>query len=379
MTNAAIILAAGRGVRAGGGLPKQWRELAGRTSVDHSVQVFAEHVDIDQIVLVLHADDTILATNYADRADIILTTGGDSRTRSVQNGLLALTEMSPKNVLIHDVARPCVPARLISDVISALDHHQAAAPAVPVSDALWRGDKGLVTDLQSRENLFAAQTPQGFDYETICAVHQAGDASAADDVAVARSAGIAVAIVAGDADNLKITTPGDFARAERILRGSMDIRCGNGFDVHAFEPGNHVVLCGVKVTHDKALKGHSDADVAMHALTDAIYGALAEGDIGQWFPPSDPAWKGAASDIFLGHAVELATKMGFEISHLDCTILCEMPKIGPHAQAMRNSISAITGLAVERVSIKATTTEQLGFTGRGEGIAASATATLVKP
>jgi 2-C-methyl-D-erythritol 4-phosphate cytidylyltransferase/2-C-methyl-D-erythritol 2,4-cyclodiphosphate synthase len=227
--------------------------------------------------------------------------------------------------------------------------------------------------------LYRAQTPQGFRYADILAAHRAFDGQAADDVEVARAAGLDVAIVPGSEGNLKITTPEDFARAAKQLRIKMDIRLGNGYDVHAFEDGDHVILCGVKIPHSQSLKGHSDADVGMHAVTDALYGALAEGDIGRHFPPSDPQWKGAASEIFLKHACDLARTKGYEISNVDCTLICERPKIGPHASEMMQEMARIMGLEMDRVSIKATTSERLGFTGREEGIAAFATATLVKP
>jgi len=226
--------------------------------------------------------------------------------------------------------------------------------------------------------LFRAQTPQGFALPAILAAHRAHKGGAADDVEVARAAGLDVTITEGDERNLKITTPVDFARAAAILEQNMDIRLGNGFDVHAFEDGDHVILCGVQIPHTKALKGHSDADVGMHAVTDAIYGALADGDIGQHFPPSDPQWKGAASEIFLRHAVDLARVRGFQISNIDCTLICEYPKVGPHATKMKLTMAQLMDLDANRVSIKATTSEQLGFTGREEGIAALATATLVK-
>ncbi len=371
----AVIVAAGRGVRAGGSIAKQWRDLTGRNAVAWSLQAFQDHADIDAIVLVLHPHDLALAAGYSD---IIVTKGGADRAASVLFGLQAAAALSPAKVLIHDVARPCVSAQTISNVIAALDDHQGAAPGLALSDALWQGTDGLVADIKPRDDLFRAQTPQGFHFAKILAAHQTYQGPAADDVAVARAAGMTVAIVPGDEDNLKITTPGDFARADRILRGHMDIRTGNGFDVHAFEAGDHVTLCGIEIGHEFALKGHSDADVAMHAVTDAIYGALAEGDIGQWFPPSDPRWKGAASEVFLRHAVTLARDKGFTITHADCTIICEHPKIGPHARQMRENMARIMEIDIERVSIKATTSEQLGFTGRGEGIAASATATLVK-
>lgn len=376
MTTAAIIVAAGRGLRTGGGQPKQWRPLAGRRVADWTIERIKAQVPL--VVLVLSPDDPEAWAEFAD-SGLILAPGGADRAESVRNGLQALTDRGVGKVLIHDVARPCVSAQVIGDVLAALDTHAAAAPGLPVTDALWTGAEEQVTGTRDRAGLFAAQTPQGFRYDAIVAAHAAHPGEAADDVEVARAAGINVAIVPGDADNLKITRPDDFARAERILRSDMDVRLGNGYDVHRFGPGDHVILCGVEVPHDRGLQGHSDADVGMHAVTDAIYGALAQGDIGQHFPPSDPQWKGAASEIFLRHAVDLATRMGFRISNIDCTLVCEYPKIGPHAAAMRQKMSGIMGLEGDRVSIKATTSERLGFTGRKEGIAALATACLVKP
>ncbi|WP_372605597.1 2-C-methyl-D-erythritol 2,4-cyclodiphosphate synthase, partial [Actibacterium sp.] len=282
-------------------------------------------------------------------------------------------------VLIHDGARPLVSAALIDRVIVALETHPGAAPALPVTDALWRGADGAVAAPHPRDGLFRAQTPQGFHLDAIRAAHAAHPGGAADDVEVALAAGLDVMIVEGDEDNLKITHPGDFARAARILKDRpMDIRTGNGFDVHRFGAGDHVVLCGVRVPHGRGLQGHSDADVGMHALTDAIYGALARGDIGQHFPPSDPQWKGAESHIFLRHAAQMAVDEGFTITHCDVTLICEQPKIGPHAQTMRGALADIIGIDAGRISVKATTSERLGFTGREEGIAALATATLVK-
>jgi len=377
MTIAALIVAAGQGVRAGGGVPKQWRPLNGLRVVDWTLNVFA-HSNMDHIVLVLPPDDREIWQSFATTPGLILAAGGDDRSGSVLNGLLALKEHGVTKVLIHDVARPCVTTSLIQQVISALDQCPAAAPAVPVTDALWTGANGQVTGTQNRAGLFSAQTPQGFHYNDILAAHLAHPGGAADDVEVARTAGLDVAIVPGEPDNIKITTPGDFARAERNLGNRMDIRLGNGYDVHRFMTGDMVTLCGVKVPHDKGLQGHSDADVGMHAVTDAIYGALARGDIGQHFPPSDPQWKGAASEIFLRHSAELAQTMGFTISNVDCTLVCEYPKIGPHAEQMRIEMARILDIHVDRVSIKATTSERLGFTGRSEGIAALATAALVK-
>ena len=369
-TVAALIVAAGRGTRAGGGTPKQWRDLAGRSVLSRTVAAFARHSAITQIVLVLHPDDLHRWTD----AGVTVVTGGATRQESVRAGLAAVTA---DRVLIHDAARPLVSAALIDRVCATLDDTVGAAPALAVTDALWRGGD-LVTGVQDRDGLFRAQTPQGFHTDAIRAAHAAHALPAADDVAVARAAGLDVAIVAGDEDNLKITHAEDFARAERLLGAHMDIRLGNGYDVHRFGPGDHVMLCGVKVPHKRGLQGHSDADVGMHAVTDAIYGALAQGDIGVHFPPSDPQWKGAESHIFLRHAVTLAADMGFAISNVDCTLVCEYPKVGPHQAAMRTAMAAIMGIDPSRVSVKATTSERLGFTGREEGIAAIATATLVK-
>jgi 2-C-methyl-D-erythritol 4-phosphate cytidylyltransferase/2-C-methyl-D-erythritol 2,4-cyclodiphosphate synthase len=376
MSTAAIIVAAGRGTRAGPGAPKQWRALAGRRVIDWTLAAFQRAPGIERIVLVLHPDD--IATHDLP-SGIEIAAGGETRAASVRNGLETLKDSGVRRVLIHDVARPCVPQSVIAAVLAALDDAPGAAPALPVTDALWMGAGARVTGTQSRDGLFRAQTPQGFDFDAILAAHRAESAAAAaDDVAVARAAGLAVVIVPGHEDNLKITHPDDFARAERILGGHMDIRLGNGFDVHRFGPGDHVMLCGVAVPHGRGLQGHSDADVGMHAVTDALYGALAMGDIGRHFPPTDAKWKGAASHVFLSHAAGLARDMGFAISNIDCTLICEQPKIGPHAAAMQAEMARILEIDAARVSVKATTSERLGFTGREEGIAALATATLVK-
>lgn len=373
MTTAAIITAAGRGLRAGGGVPKQWQLLGGVPVVAHALAAFEGMLR----VLVVHPNDRGLAESLG--LDVLIVEGGASRTGSVRNALEALVGRGVTHVLIHDGARPLVPAAVIAAVIGALDHSDGAAPALAVTDALWRGDAGLVVGVQAREGLFRAQTPQGFRFDAILAAHRAYGGAAADDVAVARSYGVDVAIVAGDEDNLKLTFPGDFAAAEAILKGrQMDLRVGNGFDVHAFCDGDAVWLCGVKLPHGRGLLGHSDADVGMHALTDAIYGALAEGDIGRHFPPSDPQWKGAESKIFLAHAMRLARARGFALANCDVTLICERPKVGPHAEAMREALARIMEVAVERISVKATTSERLGFTGREEGIAAMATCALVR-
>ena len=374
MTTAAIIVAAGRGLRAGAGLPKQWRLLAGRPVAAHALAAFAGMAR----VLVIHPDDRALAESVADGALIV--EGGATRAASVRAALEALAGSGVTKVLIHDAARPSASPDLIARVVAALDHAQGAAPALPVTDALWTGADGRVTGTRDRNGLFRAQTPQGFAFAAILAAHRAHGGEAADDVEVARAAGIDVVMVTGDEANQKLTFPGDFIRAEQALRmtgARMDVRMGNGYDVHAFCEGDGVWLCGIKVPHHKALLGHSDADVGMHALTDAIYGALAEGDIGQHFPPSDPQWKGADSQIFLKHAADLARTRGFTITSADVTLVCERPKIGPHAVAMRQALAAIMNVDVARVSVKATTSERLGFTGREEGIAALATAVLV--
>lgn len=381
MRTAAIIVAAGRGTRAGGDQPKQWQMLAGRRVIDWTLDLFASVAGIDLVLVVLHPDDLDL---FTPPPRMIVTTGGVTRDASVRNGLLALQDSGITRVLIHDVARPCTPPDVIAQVIAALDQHDGAAPGLPVTDALWRGHAGSVSGAVARDNLYRAQTPQGFDYSKLLAAHLEHSGGAADDVEIARAAGLDIAITQGHEDNLKITTPADFAQAASILtrmskgQDSMDIRLGNGFDVHRFGPGDHVMLCGVAVPHHRGLVGHSDADVGMHAVTDALYGALALGDIGRHFPPSDPQWKGAESQIFLRHAVSCAVEKGFQISNVDCTLVCEYPKIGPHAEKMQIAMAAIMGIAPARVSVKATTSERLGFTGREEGIAAIATAALVK-
>jgi 2-C-methyl-D-erythritol 4-phosphate cytidylyltransferase/2-C-methyl-D-erythritol 2,4-cyclodiphosphate synthase len=376
MQTSAIIVAAGRGLRAGGETPKQWRRLAGRTVLEHTLAIFEAHPRVGQIVLVVAGEDLerVEALRLSERAVIAI--GGATRSLSV---LAGLGHARGAAVLIHDAARCCTPPEVIDRVLDALTETPGAAPALPVTDALWTGTGGLVSGVTDRDGLFRAQTPQGFHLEAIRAAHAGADGTATDDVAVARAAGLDVAIVAGDERNIKITQPGDFARAAEHLGGAMDIRTGNGFDVHRFGPGDHVMLCGVQVPFDRGLQGHSDADVGMHTVTDAIYGALAEGDIGTHFPPSDPRWKGAASETFLTQACALARRRGYEITHVDCTLICEAPKVGPHAGAMRTEMARIMGLEETRVSIKATTSERLGFTGRGEGIAAMATATLVMP
>ena len=374
---AVIITAAGRGTRMGGAVPKQWQRLAGQSVLARSIAAFR---GFPRIVVVVAPDDMDRA--IAELGGLVtLVAGGATRSESVRAGLEALDGSGLTHVLIHDGARPLVSPEVIEAVLAALEAGaDAAAPALPVSDALWRGEAGHVTGFAARDGLYRAQTPQGFRLDAILAAHRAdAGAGAADDVELAHRHGLAVAIVPGDEDNLKLTFPGDDARAERIIGGrGMDVRLGNGYDVHAFGPGDQVWLCGISVPHDRGLVGHSDADVGMHALTDALYGALALGDIGRHFPPSDPQWKGAASDIFLRHAADLVRARGWRLGNADVTLVCERPKIGPHAAAMQARLAEIMGVEPDRVSVKATTSERLGFTGREEGIAAIATAALIR-
>lgn len=375
---AVLITAAGRGTRMGGEVPKQWLDLSGRSVLARSIDAFT---GFERIVVTVHPEDMDRAiTELGGR--VMLVAGGETRSDSVRAGLETLEGSGITHVLIHDGARPLVTPPTIGAVVAALaEGAEAAAPGLAVTDALWRGEDATVTGFADRMGLFRAQTPQGFALPVILAAHRAAMQGAADDVELVQRQGVAVRIVPGDEDNLKITWPGDMERAGRILRmrgNNMDVRLGNGYDVHAFGPGDHVWLCGVQVPHDKGLVGHSDADVGMHALTDAIYGALAQGDIGRHFPPSDPQWKGAASEIFLRHAADLARQMGYRLGNADVTLVCERPKVGPHAAAMQARLAGIMGVEPERVSVKATTSERLGFTGREEGIASIATATLIR-
>jgi len=374
---AALIVAAGRGLRAGVGMPKQYRDLCGQPVLARTIRAFDAHPAVEQIVVVHHADDAepLAAARPATATPLRTVLGGATRDASVKAGLAAISE-DADHVLIHDGVRPLVSRAVIDGVLAALETHPGAAPALPVTDALWRGTD-TVTGTEDRDGLWRAQTPQGFHRAAIVAAHRAHPGGAVDDVEVARAAGLRVAITAGDAANLKLTRAEDFGRAAQLIGGRMDIRTGNGFDVHRFGPGDHVMLCGVAIPHTSGLLGHSDADVGLHALTDAIFGALARGDIGTHFPPSDPRWKDAESHVFLSHAADLAARMGFGVAHADLTLICERPRIGPHSDAMRDRLAALLRIDRTRVSVKATTTERLGFAGRGEGIAALATVTLV--
>ena len=378
---AALILAGGSGVRFGGDVPKQYLKLDGRAVLRHSAETFAAHPRIDAVRVVLREEDRALYEAALAGLDILdPVEGGPSRQDSARLGLESLAPLAPAHVLIHDAARPLVDAATIDRILDALADRPAALPAVPLADTLKRADDdgATVAATIDRTGLWRAQTPQGFRFADIVEAHRkAAGAELTDDAAVAEHAGLAVALVMGSEDNMKVTTSEDFARAESLISGrGGGARIGTGFDVHRFGPGDHVMLCGVRIPHDRGLEGHSDADAGLHALTDAILGAAAEGDIGMHFPPSDPQWRDAASDAFLRHAASLVAAKGGEILNVDVTLICETPKIGPHRDAMVGRIAEILGLAPARVSVKATTTEGLGFTGRGEGIGAQAAASI---
>ncbi len=384
MTTVALIVAAGRGARFGGGIPKQYVPLGAQPLLRHSVARLTNHPAISAVSVVIDREDTALYRDAVDGLAVMAPIdGGASRQESVRRGLEGLSRERPDRVLIHDGARPFPDDALVTRIIAALADHVGAIAALPIVDTLKRAsENGLVGATVNRTGLWRAQTPQGFHFEAILAAHRAAADSddLTDDAAVAERAGLDVTLVQGAEDNLKVTTPDDLIRAENILaRAQGDVRVGSGFDVHRFGPGNAVTLCGIVVPHDHALTGHSDADVALHALTDAILGALADGDIGRHFPPSDARWRGAVSEIFVRHAVGRVKDRGGTIAHADITIICETPKIAPHSEAMRARVAAMLGLDAGRVSVKATTTEGLGFAGRGEGIAAQATVTLRVP
>lgn len=373
----ALVVAAGRGNRFGRGVPKQYRPLSGQPLLRRSVAPLLAHPLIDGVRVIVHPDDT--DTYRVAVGDLPLLSpvfGAATRQGSALCGLESLAPAPPRNVLIHDAARPLVSAALLDRILAALDRREGAIPALPVVDTLKRGSDGaapLIVGTQDRAGLWRAQTPQGFRYAALLAAHRAAAGQdLTDDAAVAEAAGLSVELVPGDEDNLKVTTEDDVFRAERILAGGRETRTATGFDVHRFCPGDHVMLCGVSVPHDHALLGHSDADVGLHALTDALLGAIGEGDIGSHFPPSDPRWRGAPSELFLRHAAALIAAAGGRIVNVDVTLICERPKVGAHRAAMRARIAELLDLSVARISVKATTTEELGFTGRREGIAAQA-------
>lgn len=389
-TIAVVVVAAGRGERVSVDplqLPKQYRHVAGRSVLERSLAAFLGRPDVDWVLPVIHADHHAHFSRLGTAGDKLLqpVIGGKDRQASVLAGLEALESLAPDLVLIQDAARPLVPATVVDDVIDALQASKAALPVTPVTDTIKRSTDGRVTQgTEDRRQLFAAQTPQGFRFSAILEAHRLAAASPepfTDDAAIAEWAGIEVALTPGSRDNIKITHPEDFERAERLLGDNqpMETRIGTGYDVHSFGPGSSVWLGGVEIAHDRTLSGHSDADVALHALSDALYGALGAGDIGQHFPPSDAQWRGARSTIFLEHAAGLVAARGGRIVNVDITIIAEAPKVGPHAARMREIIGACCGITTDRVGIKATTNEKMGFIGRAEGIAAMASASIELP
>jgi 2-C-methyl-D-erythritol 4-phosphate cytidylyltransferase/2-C-methyl-D-erythritol 2,4-cyclodiphosphate synthase len=383
----ALIVAAGRGARFGGDVPKQYRRLGGRAVLRHAVERLQSHPGIAQVRVVISPDDRARYDEaVAGLALLPPVAGGATRQQSVRNGLESLIPLKPDAVLIHDAARPFLDAGVIDRVIEGLARAPGAIAALPVVDTIKRakeaaGAAARIETTTSRDRLWRAQTPQGFRFDAILAAHRAAAGTEhTDDAAVAEATGLAVELVMGSEENFKITTEDDLQRAERLLGGgAWEYRSASGYDVHRFAPGDAIMLCGIRVPHSAALEGHSDADVGLHALTDALLGCIGAGDIGQHFPPSDPRWRGADSSKFLAHAGELVAAKGGRIAHLDVTIICERPKVGPHRAAMIERIAQILGLDQGRVSVKATTTEGLGFTGRAEGIAAQATATVALP
>ena len=379
-TAAALIVAAGIGERAGGELPKQYRDVGGRPLLAWSAQCFARHGGINVVQFVIGSDQASLFERAVPKAlaGRKPALGGATRQDSVRHGLESLREANPDFVLIHDAARPLASSALIDRVLGALQGGaDGAVPLLPVADTLRRRERDGHWSMVPRDHLHRAQTPQGFRFAAILEAHLALRATqVTDDMALAELAGLRIEAVAGEESNVKVTTPEDFEMAEKLIRSERDLRTGMGYDAHRFKAGDHVWLGGVRIAHDHALEGHSDADAALHALTDAILGALGAGDIGQHFPPSDERWRGAPSSKFLAHAAALVRDAGGEILNGDVTIICERPKIGPHRESMRARIAEILGLDVSRISVKATTTEGMGFTGRMEGLAAQAVATI---
>jgi 2-C-methyl-D-erythritol 4-phosphate cytidylyltransferase/2-C-methyl-D-erythritol 2,4-cyclodiphosphate synthase len=383
---AVVLVAAGRGLRAGAGGPKQYRSIGGQPVIFRAMEPFSRHPDVFAVQPVLNPDDTTMFNQaVAGLRHEPPAHGGATRQASVRAGLEALARQQPDIVLIHDAARPFVSAPLIARAIEAAKRTGAAIPAIPVADTIKLvGGNGDVEETPERARLRIAQTPQAFRFEAILEAHRRaareGRDDFTDDAALAEWAGLTVATFEGDVANMKLTTPEDFAREEARLAALLgDIRSGTGYDVHAFGEGDHVMICGVRVPHTKGFLAHSDGDVGLHALVDAILGALADGDIGSHFPPSDPQWKGASSDRFLKYAVDRVAARGGRIANLEVTLICERPKIGPLRDTMRARIAEISGVEISRVAVKATTSERLGFTGREEGIAATASATIRLP
>lgn len=383
MTNIALIVAAGKGTRTGLDIPKQYIEIAGKTILRWTIEAFLQHPDVDAVQVVIAEDGRAQYAAATEGLSLLAPViGGAERQESVWRGLEALLAHVPQYVVIHDAARPFVSGDLISRTLQALEAGaEAALPALSIADSLKSLEDGRIAGSLDRNRIVAAQTPQGFAFAPILAAHRAfAGEGLGDDTAVAERAGIEIVRIEGETGNIKITTPDDIATARQRIAGALtDVRTGFGFDVHAFTAGDGVWLGGIHIPHNAALKGHSDADVALHALTDALLGAIGAGDIGTYFPPSDTRWKGAPSDQFLTHAAGLIASRGGVIAHVDLTLICEAPRIGPHRAAMRERIAGLLGLPEDRVSIKGTTTEKLGFTGRQEGIAAQAVATVRLP
>ncbi|HEC14884.1 MAG TPA: bifunctional 2-C-methyl-D-erythritol 4-phosphate cytidylyltransferase/2-C-methyl-D-erythritol 2,4-cyclodiphosphate synthase [Rhodospirillales bacterium] len=378
----ALIVAAGRGRRCGGDTPKQYRDIGGEPVLRRTLRAFISHPRIGGVRTVIHPDDRENYQRAAKGLDLLAPVlGGKTRQESVRLGLESLKAPAPETVLIHDAARPFVDRDLVLRVLDALEDAPGAIPALAVTDTIKRGRNGRIEGTVERDGLWRAQTPQGFHYAAILKAHiKFAGREMTDDAALAEQAGLEIALVQGDEKNIKLTPAEDLLEADRKLaakKSGGEVRTGLGFDVHRFRSGDAVTLCGVKIPHDHALEGHSDADVALHALTDALLGALGCGDIGEHFPPSDPRWRGAPSEIFLAKAGALAAEKGARISNLDLTVICEFPKIGPYRSAMGEKIAEILNLDSGQIGVKATTTEKLGFTGRGEGIAAQAIATVV--
>ena len=376
MRIAAILVAAGSGTRFGADIPKQFLTIAGKPVIRHAAEALAGHVSLLQPV----GDAESIAPLLDGIAGCLpVVAGGATRQDSVRAGMEALVPYTPDIVLVHDAARPVIPEGTIPALLAALREAAGAIPAAPVADTLKRVDRGVIIETVSRTGLFRAQTPQAFRFPVLLAAHRSGLTGTTDDASLLEATGESVEVVPGSDDNIKLTYPEDQVRLERIMGGALVPRVGMGFDVHAFEPGRKLILCGVEVPHEKGLAGHSDADVGIHALCDAIYGALAEGDIGRHFPPSEATWKDADSARFLIHAAGRIAARGGRLANADLTLICERPKITPHAPAMIARLAALLGVDGSRISVKATTTERLGFTGRGEGIAAQAVVSILIP
>ena len=371
---AAVVVAAGKGLRANQCVPKQFAMWRGKPVVRHSVERLSDAGIRPIVVVIPEGAEAIAADALSGIADVRLVTGGATRQQSVARGLEALAADAPRHVLIHDAARPIIPGEVIERLLAALETHDAAIPVLPVVDSMIAAAGGLMGEPAERETLRRVQTPQAFRFEAILAAHRGwqGTPDAGDDAQVARRAGFPVVLVEGDEALHKLTFAADFGA------DAPPVRVGTGYDVHRLEKGEALWLCGVRIEHSHGLSGHSDADVAIHALVDALLGAVGAGDIGQHFPPSDPQWRGASSDRFLVHARQLVEKAGYRIGNLDVTIICEAPKIGPHREAMRMKLAEILGVDFTVVNVKATTTERLGFTGRSEGIAAQAAVSVVR-